>query len=229
MSSSTSPTKTPQTVGILIFDDVEILDFCGPYEVFGVTGEDQPEQPRPFQVFTIAVTSDPVLTRNQMSVTPRYSFETCPALDILLVPGGQGSRQVMHCDRTLAWINQQVPNLTHLLSVCTGALVVAKAGLLDGLQATTHHTALDLLRSIAPQTEILPQRRIVDNGKIVFSGGIAAGIDMSLYMVAQLQGRAVAIATANEMEYDAPFLFSADPLTPASLPDVSWPKTDVHP
>ncbi|MGB0561708.1 MAG: DJ-1/PfpI family protein [Spirulinaceae cyanobacterium] len=219
--------KPSQTVGILIFDDVEILDFCGPYEVFGVTGEDQPEQPRPFQVFTIAATPDPILTRNQMSVTPRHSFATCPALDILLVPGGQGTRRVMHCDRTLAWINQQFPSLTHLLSVCTGALVLAKAGLLDGLQATTHHTAMDLLRDLAPQTEILPQRRIVDNGKIVFSGGIAAGIDMSLYMVAKLLGRGVAIATANEMEYDAPFLFTATPLTAESLPDVAWPKAPL--
>ena len=192
--------NSPRNVAILIFDDVEILDFCGPYEVFGVTGEE--EQPKPFNVFTIAEAKKPVLARNQLSVNPSYSLTDCPPINILLIPGGLGTRKQMHNPWLLDWIRTQAESVELLLSVCTGALLLAKAGLLDGLAATTHHCAFELLQEIAPKTEIRQGDRFVDNGKIILSAGISAGIDMSLYVVAQLLGEETAIATAREMEYN---------------------------
>jgi transcriptional regulator GlxA family with amidase domain len=190
----------PMNVAILIFDDVEVLDFCGPYEVFGVTGGNA--DPKPFQVYTVAAEQRPILARNQLSVNPKYSFADCPQSDILLIPGGYGTRPLMNNSVVLDWIKTRAETAQLVLSVCTGALLLAKIGLLDGLAATTHHLALDLLREVAPNTEVRQNARVVDNGKIILSAGISAGIDMSLYVVAKLLGKQEAIATAQYMEYD---------------------------
>jgi transcriptional regulator GlxA family with amidase domain len=192
-------TPSSRQVAILIFDEVEVLDFCGPLEVFGVAGEVVPNQP--FEVFTVAETSDPVKARNRLSVNPNYSIANCPKPDILLVPGGMGTRTQMHNPVLMDWIKQQAQSVELLLSVCTGALLLGKLGLLDGLPSTTHHTAFDLLQQIAPHTTVLKDKRIVDNGQIILSGGISAGIDMSLYVVTKLIGDAAAQATITEMEY----------------------------
>ena len=190
----------PINVAILIFDDVEVLDFCGPYEVFGVTGRNA--DPKPFHVYTVAEEQRPILARNQLSVNPRYNLTDCPQFDILLVPGGYGTRREMHNPVLLDWIKARAQTAQLVLSVCTGALLLAKVGLLDGLAATTHHQALDLLREVAPNTEVRENARVVDNGKIILSAGISAGIDMSLFVVAKLLGKQEAIATAKHMEYD---------------------------
>jgi transcriptional regulator GlxA family with amidase domain len=190
----------PQRVAIFIFDDVEVLDFCGPLEVFGVTQTEDGSSP--FEVVTVAATLDPVMARNQLSVNPQYSIANCPPVDLLLIPGGAGTRALLHQPDIIEWIRSQAASVDYLLSVCTGALLLAQAGLLAGLAATTHHTTFDLLRRLAPQAEVRMGDRIVDNGAIVLSGGISAGIDMALYMVSRLCGASVAIATATEMEYD---------------------------
>lgn len=192
--------KLSKSVAILIFDDVEILDFCGPYEVFGVTGSQ--DEPKPFSVYTVAETKRPIIARNHLSVNPDYSLTDCPQPDILLVPGGFGTRREMHNTVLINWIATCSQAAELVLSVCTGALLLAKADLLEGLTATTHHKALDLLREFAPNTEIVENQRFVDNGKIILSAGISAGIDMSLYVVAKLLGTEKAIATAEYMEYD---------------------------
>lgn len=192
----------PKAVAILIFDDVEVLDFCGPYEVFSVTGINT--EPQPFQVYTVALESRPILARNQLSVNPHYSLTDCPKPDILLIPGGYGTRREMNNPVLIDWIKAKAQTADLVLSVCTGALLLAKAGLLDGLAATTHHQAFDVLREVAPHTEVREHERVVDNGRIVLSAGIAAGIDMSLYVVAKLLGTPTAIATANYMEYPVP-------------------------
>ncbi len=196
------PPASVRTVGILIFENVEVLDFCGPLEVFSVTKHDATT--RPFEVFTVAETLDPVLTRNHLSVNPTYAIANCPPLDVLLIPGGQGTRQQIHNPTLLNWIEQRSQSVEKLLSVCTGALLLAKLGLLEDLAATTHHSEIDLLRQMAPNTKICPEQRIVDNGKIILSAGISAGIDMSFYVVSQLLGQETAIATAKYMEYDWP-------------------------
>ncbi len=189
-----------RSVAILIFDEVEILDFCGPYEVFGVTGRHNNSQP--FNVYTVAEYSKPIIARNQLSINPQYTIANCPPSDILLVPGGFGTRREMHNLVLINWIKKCSSQSELLLSVCTGALLLAKAGLLENLAATTHYLAIDLLKEVAPNTEIRIGDRFVDNGKIIVSAGISAGIDMSFYVVAKLLGKQAAIETAQYMEYD---------------------------
>ncbi len=191
--------STTRTLAILVFDDVEVLDFCGPFEVFSVANRFT-ESPA-FSVLTVAENAGPVLTRGGLSVNPHYLLSDCPQPDVLLVPGGQGTRKEMHNQALIDWIMRASGKAELVLSVCTGALLLAKAGLLDGLEATTHHGAIDLLRQTAPTTTVQADRRFVDNGRVVCSAGIAAGIDMSLHVVSRLLGREVADKTARQMDY----------------------------
>jgi transcriptional regulator GlxA family with amidase domain len=189
----------PRNLAILIFDEVEVLDFCGPFEVFSVANRFT--SPAAFNVFTVAEKPGPTLARNGLSVNPHYRLVDCPPPDILLVPGGQGTRTEMHNAALVAWIKAQAERAELTLSVCTGALLLAQAGLLDGLEAATHHSAIDLLREVAPHAIVRPDRRFVDNGRVICSAGIAAGIDMSLHVVARLAGAEIARQTAGQMEY----------------------------
>jgi len=188
-----------RNLAILLFDEVEVLDFCGPFEVFSAANRFA-ELPA-FHVFTVAEKQGPVLTRGGLSVNPHYQLANCPKPDLLLVPGGQGTRQEMNNPTVIAWIKQAAVEAELLLSVCTGALLYAKAGLLDGLETTTHQGAIDLLRQTAPRTVVHADRRFVDNGRVVCSAGIAAGIDMSLHVVGRMRGEKVALETASYMEY----------------------------
>ena len=142
--SSTTPTRN---VAILLFEDVEVLDFCGPLEVFSVTGPEQ--SPPPFHVYTVAETAAPLRTINGLSVNPTFKISNCPPPNILIVPGGQGTRKQIHNTGLLDWISEQAKQVELLISVCTGALLLGKARLLVGLSATTHHSAIALLREIA--------------------------------------------------------------------------------
>ncbi len=191
--------KTTRTLAILIFDDVEVLDFCGPFEVFSVVNEftDSPA----FNVLTVAENVRPIQTRGGLSVNPHHGLADCPQPDLLLVPGGQGTRKQMHNSAIIDWIKQASENAELILSVCTGALLLAKAGLLDGLEATTHHGAIGLLRQTAPKATVHADRRFVDNGRVICSAGIAAGIDMSLHVVGRLLGEEIAKRTAKQIEY----------------------------
>ncbi len=187
-------------VAILIFDEVEVLDFAGPFEVFGVTGKAVGE--KPFEVFTVAERREPVSAVNGLSINPACSIDDCPVPHILLIPGGYGTRRQLTNDRLLGWIRAMNAQTELTLSVCTGALLLGKAGLLDGLQATTYHTTFDLLGELAPTATLCPSHRFVDNGHIITSAGISAGIDMSFYVVARLLGPEKALETARYMEYD---------------------------
>ena len=186
-------------VAILIFDDVEVLDFCGPFEVFSVAGRG--DNLSPFHVYTVAETSKPVMARNNLSVNPTHTILDCPQPQILLVPGGNGTRREMHNKTLIDWIRDRSGAADLVLSVCTGALLLAKAGLLEGLAATTHHNAVELLREVARNTRIEENKRVVDNGKIILAAGISAGIDMSLYVISKLLGKDQALKTAQYMEY----------------------------
>jgi transcriptional regulator GlxA family with amidase domain len=189
-----------RNVAILIFDDVEVLDFCGPFEVFAVTGRTQEVQP--FNVYTVAETLAPVTTRGGMSVNPRYSIADCPPPDILVVPGGYGTRRAMHNPALIDWARAVAQRSELVTSVCTGSAVLGAAGLLDGLRATTHHSAFDLLRGAAPSAQVIEDARFIDNGRVITSAGISAGIDMALHVVARLLGEDTARETAHYMEYD---------------------------
>ncbi len=189
-----------RNVAILIFDEVEVLDFCGPFEVFSVAG--RCDDLNPFTVYTVAEKSKPIIARNHLSVNPRYTIVDCPQPHILLVPGGYGTRREMGNTTLIDWIKGRSPEVELVLSVCTGALLLAKAGLLEGMAATTHHSAIGLLKELAPNTTIQEGNRIVDNGRIIVSAGISAGIDMSLYVISKLLGEEQALKTARYMEYD---------------------------
>ena len=185
---------------IVIFDEVEVLDFAGPFEVFSVTGRRRKLEP--FDVYTVAERATPVLARNGLSINPKYSFADAPVPDILVLPGGYGTRREMKNPLMLEWVARTAPRCELVLSVCTGALVLGAAGLLDGREATTHFMAFDELRAVAPAATIREGVRLVDNGNLILSAGVSAGIDMSLHVVAQLLGADVARETARYMEYD---------------------------
>jgi transcriptional regulator GlxA family with amidase domain len=189
-----------RNVAVLLFDDVEVLDFAGPFEVFSVAG--RRDGLEPFAVYTVAERAGPVLARGALSVNPRYSFVDCPPPDVLVLPGGFGTRREMHNPALLEWISAAAAPAEVVLSVCTGALLLARAGLLDGLAATTHHSAVELLREHAPATTVHPDERIVDNGKYVVAAGISAGIDAALHVTARLLGPALAAEAARYMEYE---------------------------
>jgi transcriptional regulator GlxA family with amidase domain len=199
-----------QTVGILIFDEVEILDFCGPFEVFSsavAEGEDDRDARRLYRAFTIAETTETVQCRGGLLVQPNHTIDVHPPLDILVVPGGFGTRQVVENPRLLDWIARQNVSTTLTTSVCTGAFVLARTGLLDGKRATTHWAAIDELRATFPAVVVVDDERVIDEGKIITSAGVSAGIDMALYVVARQHGQSVAADTARGMEYE-PSAFS---------------------
>jgi len=189
----------PRNVGIFIFPDVEVLDFCGPFEVFSVAGRQI--APGSFRVFTVGQTADELSARNGLRVVPERSFADAGPIDLVLIPGGQGTRSLLKEEAVLHWIRSRAENAELVLSVCTGALLLGKAGLLDGLESTTHHLSLDLLAEIAPRTRVRRDTRVVDNGRVITSAGVAAGIDMSFHVVERLLGAETAEATARYIEY----------------------------
>ncbi|MDX1994567.1 MAG: DJ-1/PfpI family protein [bacterium] len=192
----------PRNVAVLLFDEVEVLDFAGPFEVFGVSRDENDGATPLFNVYTVAEKPGPVLARNGLSINPAYTFDDCPTPELLVVPGGRGTRALLHNENVLNWIAQQNTRTELTLSVCTGALLLGKAGVLAGLAATTYHTAFEELRQVAPDTMQHPGQRFVDNGRVITSAGVSAGIDMSLYVVGKLFGKSQARWTADYMEYE---------------------------
>jgi transcriptional regulator GlxA family with amidase domain len=136
-----------------------------------------------------------------MSVLPQRTLRTCPPLDILLVPGGWGTRREINNSRLLAWIKKRAREVELLTSVCTGSLILGSAGLLDGCTATTHWKSLDLMCQRFPRVKVDRRRHVVDDGRLITSAGISAGIDMALHIVNRYFGQRVACATARHMEY----------------------------
>lgn len=188
-----------QTVAILLFDEVEVLDFAGPFEVFSVTNELADDTL--FNVVTVAEEKRLIRARNGLHVMPDRSFADCPAPAVLIVPGGVGTRALLKNPRVLDWVRTAVAPAQHVVSVCTGSIVLGKLGLLAGQDATTHYECFALLRDLAPGARISETARFLDNGKILTSAGISAGLDVSLHLVARLHGIAVARRTAAYMEY----------------------------
>ena len=198
--AATQPGSSPRHVQILLFDDVEVLDFAGPFEVFGVTG--LRSGPAPFRVETVGLSNAVIRARGGLMVQPSQSIHEASRCDVLILPGGFGTRREMHNAALLSWIRRQAETAEAVLSVCTGALLLARAGLLADLDATTHHVAFDELTEASPSTNVLRGERMVDNGRIITSAGISAGLDASLHLVARLLGHAAAAETAEYMEYD---------------------------
>jgi transcriptional regulator GlxA family with amidase domain len=197
------------SVGILIFDDVEVLDFAGPFEVFSrtrlVPGADsrRTDDSAPFDVFTVARTRDVVTAIGGLKIVPDYAWTHAPLIDILVVPGGFGTRALLKDEPTIDWIREAAASAAHVTSVCTGALLLAKAGLLNGRRATTHWAGLDLLAMIDRTIHVERGQRVVSD-VVVTSAGVSAGIDMAFSVVESLCGRVVADETARYIEYPRP-------------------------
>ena len=175
------------------------MDFAGPFEVFSVMNELHDD--RYFDIEVVAPDAGPIRAKNGLSINPDRSIEEIRGCDILIIPGGSGTRKLLKDDTVLDWVQSVGGNAQHTLSVCTGSLVLAKCGLLDGLRATTHHEAFDRLEALAPKTGIERNMRFVDNGQVITSAGISAGIDMSLHVIRKLLGDSVVKRTAEYMEY----------------------------
>ena len=203
MTDSTQTTS--RTVGILIFPEVEVLDFCGPFEVFAITrsGDSLDDEERLFDVYTIAEEEKTVRCRGGLLVQPNYTIDNHPRLDILVVPGGAGADVIYKGnDQVLDWIAGQAAQIELTTSVCTGAALLARRGLLDGRRATTHWGSVESLQERHPEVDVVADARFVDAGQVVTSAGVSAGIDMSLHVVGRLYGEKIAARTARIMEYD---------------------------
>jgi transcriptional regulator GlxA family with amidase domain len=191
-----------RTVGILLFNDVEVLDFAGPFEVFSVATLPTSNE-KPFVVKTISENGDLVTARNGLKVVPDFSLANHPSLDIVIIPGGYGAEQIEINNPTIIeWIKAQQSRTEFLTSVCTGALLLAKAGILDGRKATTHWMDIDRLKHEFPNVSVQRDVKFVDEGSILTSGGISAGINMSFHLISRLHGKDVAVETAKRMEYE---------------------------
>ncbi|MBB6450226.1 transcriptional regulator GlxA family with amidase domain [Geomicrobium halophilum] len=188
-------------VGVFLFDDVEVLDFAGPFEVFSVTTLENGE--KPFAVETVSETGKMVIARNGLKVQPDYSIDKMPQFDILIIPGGLGARErEIHNENVIKWIENQKQNVQLMASVCTGSLLLAKAGLLKNRKCTTHWASLERLEKEFPEVNVKQNVKFVDDKDIITSGGISAGINMSFHIVKRLLGEKVARKTAERMEYD---------------------------
>jgi len=194
-------------VGILIFDNVEELDFVGPYEVFNSVRLDEArrrEEPSPFETVLVAEKPDVIRANGGLRVIPDSTTDHCPKLDILLVPGGWGTRREMGNEQLLAWIAARAAEADTVASVCTGALLLGKAGLLAGRRATTHWKSLGGMRELFPDVTVEDRQHVVRDGNVFTSAGISAGIDLALLVVAKYFGEELARATARHMEYRYP-------------------------
>jgi putative intracellular protease/amidase len=199
----------PKRVAVLIFPGVELLDFAGPAEVFaGVRDEDGDA---PYEVFTVAPSKNMLRSLRFLSITAQYDPSEAPTPDILVIPGGN-VEFVMNNQRTLDWIKRLAEANCLLFSVCNGASILGKLGLLDGLQVATHHDNIALLQLIAPKADCLADRKFVDNGQIVTAAGISSGIDAALYVVSRLNGPEAAKRVASYVEYDHFYGFEPKPI-----------------
>lgn len=189
-----------RNVGILIFSDAEVLDFSGPFEVFSVTS--QLNDHLYFNVFTISQNKKPVKAVNGLSINPDFDFTDHPHIDILIISGGQGTRQVIQDDVILQWVRKIHQHNELTLSICTGARVLGKLGILHNRPYCTHHETYDHLSEIAPTGVPQKDKRFVQTDhKTYTSGGITAGIDLSFHIVEKLLGKAIAEKTEVYMEY----------------------------
>jgi putative intracellular protease/amidase len=203
------PVNAKRNVAIVIHEGVELLDFAGPGEVFAAA-----DRSRAFNVYTVGETAKPITSQRFLSINPQYTIANCPKPDLVVIPGG-ATRVLLESPTMLAWVKAAAKDSEVVLSVCTGAFVLAQVGLLDGQEATTHHASLDRLAKQFPMVKVRSDRRVVDNGKVVTTAGVSAGIDGALHVVSRLCGQDVARGTAMYMEYRWEPAKDAPPAAPA--------------
>jgi transcriptional regulator GlxA family with amidase domain len=189
-----------QRIGIVLFDGVEELDAVGPWEVFAAWSHFFPDAE--VSVSCLSPVGGTVEAAKRMTLTAHHSFADAPAYDVLLHPGGRGTRSLMRDDAHLEWVRTQRAAVPLMTSVCTGSLVYAAAGLLHGRPATTHWGSLELLAETDPTIEVRADDRYVDDGDVVTSSGVSAGIDMALHLVRRLAGEQRAKEVRRYIQYD---------------------------
>jgi transcriptional regulator GlxA family with amidase domain len=189
------PMSARKNVAIFIHEGVELLDFAGPGEVFSAAGRNGE-----FNVYTVAASLDPALSQGFVTIKPEYTIANCPTPDIIILPGGKTDIPLGNPE-IIEWIRKSSKRAEVTMSVCTGAFLLAKAGLLDGLEATTHWGSIESLKESAPRATVRENLRFADNGRIITAAGVSAGIDASLHVVDRLLGREAASRAARYMEY----------------------------
>lgn len=209
-----APDPNVKKVAFLVFNGVEVIDFTGPYELFGAAG---------FDVYTVAATKDPVTTAMGLTVVPKYTFADAPQPDILVVPGG-GIKSARDSEETLKWVRETTAHAGHTMSVCNGAFILASAGLLDGLTATTTAHQIERLGTEYPKIQVVHDRRFVDNGKIITTAGLSSGMDGALHVIETVLGKGAAQQAALTEEYD---WRPASGFARAALADMLIPNVDI--
>ena len=212
-----------KNVAIVLYNGVEVLDFAGPAEVFAAAAQFGANgQQRAFNVYTVSKTRAPIVSQGFIDVTPDYSIGDAPSPDIIVLPGG-GTDSVLSDAEWMEWVNASSADADQVLTVCTGAFIAGKLGLLDGHEATTWYAAIPRLTQQFPKARVQAGRRFVDNGKVITTAGVSAGIDGALHLVARTLGRYVADRTAEYMEYS----WSPQSYTSSKYPQLN-PRLDAR-
>lgn len=190
----------PVNIGVFVFDGAEELDYAGPWEVLGAWAMQFPDDG--IELFTVAPEGSPVTSAKGLVVVPDYSWVSAPPIDVLVYPGGTGTRAHLGDPAVADWLRQVRRQAQIVTSVCTGALVLADVGMLDGRPATTHWQYLDVLRDLGDDIEVRPSDRFVDDGDLITAAGVSAGIDMALHLVARLHSPDRARDVRRYIQYD---------------------------
>jgi transcriptional regulator GlxA family with amidase domain len=193
----TNEGTAPLLAGVLVFDAVEELDFVGPWEVLGMAAKTR----LPIAARLVAATTAPVRSACGLRVLPDHGFADAPAFDILIVPGGQGTRPGVEDAALVGFVAAAAARATWVASVCTGAALLGRAGLLDGRRATTHWLSMDFVAANAPKATLVKDERVVFDGNVVTSAGVSAGIDMTLSLLGRIFGAPAALSVQEKMEY----------------------------
>jgi transcriptional regulator GlxA family with amidase domain len=187
-------------IGIFLFDGAEELDWAGPWEVLAAWAQGWPDDG--VEVFTVAVSTDPVVCAKGLRVLPDETTEVAGKLDVVLVPGGSGTRRLLDDEPTHAWLRGLADDGTLMTSVCTGSLVYAGMGLLANRPATTYWGSLETLRQLDDSIDVRADDRFVDSGEVITAAGVSAGIDMALHLVARLHSTERAREVRRYIQYD---------------------------
>jgi transcriptional regulator GlxA family with amidase domain len=187
-------------IGVFIFDGAEELDWVGPWEVLSAWAHQYPNDD--VEVFTVAPSEEVITCAKGLRAAPQFSWESTPSIDVLVYPGGRGTRAQLDDGVVLGWVRKTAETAQLMTSVCTGSLVYAAAGLLDSRPATTHWGSLDRLAELGSGIEVRPDDRFVDDGAVITAAGVSAGIDMALHLVARLHSTERAREVRRYIQYD---------------------------
>lgn len=193
-AANPAPTKETRTLGVVLYPGFELLDVCGPVEMFGNVG-------KPLKVITVAQKAGDVKCTQGPAMKAEYGFDDCPPLDLLLVPGGFGTIRELNNEKLLSWLRERAAKAEIVTSVCSGSAILAKAGLLDGRRATSNKVYFQMAVSNGPKVEWIKKARWVDDGDRVTSSGVSAGTDMALHVIERLYGEQIAQRIADGTEY----------------------------